>query len=124
MIIFMLIQLSEIKGAGRVYDFDKMVSHTMLSQAFPRSSRNSYSKCFRIRFRKNVYVGGDVKNENSSNVFGHQFKVAISNVKHKSGKIIGLAHPVRVPTSTPIYSGKCARGQKFPFLNSASNHIM
>ena len=51
-------------------------------------------------------------------------KVAISNVKHKAGKTIGLAYPARVPTSTPIYSGKCARGQKFPFLNSASNHIM
>ena len=28
-------------------------------------------------------------------------KVAISNVKHKSGKIIWLAHPVKVPTPTP-----------------------
>ena len=54
----------------------------------------------------------------------NSLKVAISKVKHKSGKIIGLAHPARVPTPTPIYWGKCARGQKFRFLNSTSNHIM
>ena len=48
-------------------------------------------------------------------------KVAISNVKHKSGKIIELAHPARVPTPTPIYRGKCACGQKCWFWNS---HIM
>ena len=51
-------------------------------------------------------------------------KVVISNVKHKLGKIIGLAHPARVPAPTPIYRGKRAHGQKFWFLNSASNHIM
>ena len=48
-------------------------------------------------------------------------KVAISNVKHK---IFGLAHPARVPTPNPIYRGKCAHGQKFRFLSSASKHIM
>ena len=51
-------------------------------------------------------------------------KVVISNVKHKLGKIIGLAHPARVPAPTPTYRGKCAHGQKFWFLNSVSNHIM
>ena len=51
-------------------------------------------------------------------------KVAISNLKHKSGKIIGLADPARVPSPNPMYRAKCARGQKSRFLNSASNHIM
>ena len=51
-------------------------------------------------------------------------KVVISNVKHKLGKIIGLAHPARVPAPTPIYRGKCAHEQKLRFLNSTSNHIM
>ena len=69
-------------------------------------------------------LGGMLKMKIQAMCLVTSSKVAISNVKHKSGKIIGLAHPVRVPTSTPIYSGKCARGQKFPFLNSASNHIM
>ena len=32
-------------------------------------------------------------------------KVAISNVKHKSGKIIGLTHPARVPTPTSQFIG-------------------
>ena len=35
-------------------------------------------------------------------------KVAISNLKHKSGKIIGLAHPARVPTPNPIYRAMCS----------------
>ena len=50
-------------------------------------------------------------------------KVAISNVKHKSGRIIGLTHRARVPNPNPIYRGKCARGQKFQFLNSVLKHI-
>ena len=51
-------------------------------------------------------------------------KVAISNAKHKSGRVIGLAHPVMAPSPTPIYKDKCAHGKKLGFLNSVSNHIM
>ena len=51
-------------------------------------------------------------------------KVAISNAKHKSSRVIGLPHPVMAPSPTPIYRDKCARGKKFGFLNSMSNHIM
>ena len=68
--------------------------------------------------------GGMLKMKTQAMCWVTSSKVAISNAKHKSGKIIGLAHPARVTTPNPIYWEKCARGQKFRFLNSASNHIM
>ena len=42
-------------------------------------------------------------------------KVVISNVKHKLGKIIGLAHPARVPAPTPIYRVSVLMGKNFGF---------
>ena len=42
-------------------------------------------------------------------------KVATSNVKHKSGRIIGLAHPARVPAPTPIYKVSVPIDKNFDF---------
>ena len=52
-------------------------------------------------------------------------KEAIFNVKHNSDEITELAHPARVPTPTPIFRDKYARGQKFRFLNFEfqTNHL-
>ena len=60
-------------------------------------------------------LGGMLKMKIQTMCWVTSSKVAISNVKHKSDKIIGLAHPARVPTPNPIYRGKCAHGQKFNF---------
>ena len=69
-------------------------------------------KYFEKEFNIVVLLGGMLKMIIQAMCWVTSSKVAIFNVKHKSGKIIGLAHPARVPTSTPIYRGKCACGQK------------
>ena len=67
---------------------------------------------------------GDVKNENSSNVFGHQLKSGHFQCKTQIRQNNWVGTPCKGPNPYPIYRGKCARGQKFRFLISTSNYIM
>ena len=78
--------------------------------------RHSETKRRYHRHTKRQYSRGILKKKIQVICWTTSSKVAISNVKHKSGRIIGLAHPARVPNPTPIYRGKCAHGQKFWFL--------
>ena len=65
-----------------------------------------------------------VKNENSSNVLGHQCKTGHFQCKAQIRQHNWVSTPCKGPNPHPIYRGRCARGQKFWFLNCASNHIM
>ena len=80
-------------------------------------------KC-KMRNPENIKMRGVLKMKIQAMCWVTSSKVAISNVKYISSRIIALAHPTRVPTTTPIYRGKCAHGQLFQFLNSTSNHII
>ena len=85
--------------------------------------RHSETKRRYHRHTKRQYSRGILKKKIQVICWTTSSKVAISNVKHKSGRIIGLTHRARVPNPNPIYRGKCARGQKFQFLNSVLKHI-